>query len=260
MAKVISVMNHKGGVGKTTCTANIAHALALKYHKKVFVLDVDFQCNCSDIMIDQVDPTPSLCEVLGGDLSPTQALYPTQFSENVFCIPANSDLVKFEQIIPKMGKPDSFFAMRDALREYIDDNYDFCLIDCPPSHGIFVMNALCMSDFVIVPTQSGSRNSIKGLTAALGLIEMINDEYNEDLGFMRVLLNMRDLRTTLDKSFEKHVRAMFPGNVFDTAIPINVSVKKAENSGQTVFQKFPASKGAKAFTLLAKEIIDLSNV
>ena len=154
--------------------------------------------------------------------------------------------------------PDSFFRLRNFLRNYVSKNYDFVIIDNPPNMGTFVLCSLYSTDFVIVPVKAGSTDSVEGLNNALELIAEVQEKGNPDLHFLRLLINAVDRRTNVVKSVITLIQKTFrKDQVFNTQIPINTSFEKAEARGQTIFKTNATSIGAREFRNLANEIITI---
>lgn len=252
--KIISVFSNKGGIAKTTTTVTLGHALATE-GLKVAVGDVDSQCNTTETLVSS-DISPNLTDVFKGDKTIEDIIVPAAFQAGLFCIPNSPDIVGLEHALIKMGS-DGFGLLRDRIREFCQTEFDVTIIDNPPNHGIFVINALFASDFAIVPTESASKNSVKGLQKALKFIGEIRNDGNPDLKFLKMLVTKVDNRTGLDKMYLKQLKAIFGDKVFNTHIPINVDFKYAENDQITIYQKNGKAPGGKAYRKIAKEVIEL---
>jgi len=261
MGVIISVINNKGGVGKTTTTCNLADALGKK-GEKVLVLDMDPQCNTTSLLLP---PTHSIrrsvFDILENDKSIeiNTYVYPTT-CKNVLIIPNITDTGSLEPDLISAA-PDSFFNLRNRLRQYAIQNYDFTIIDCPPNMGTFVLCALYTSDFVIVPIRAGSAFSIEGLIRAVHLIKDVRNKGNPDLRFLRLLINGVDKRTSISKAIVGQLTEIFEQDqIFQTEIPINTAFEKAESSRKTIFQFDGSASGAKAYRELSQELISIIKV
>ena len=200
MGLITAIINNKGGVGKTTVTCNLAHALGLE-GCRVLVVDLDSQCNTTHLLFpDAAGPHTSLYELLAKDTGVTSLqdyIYPTRY-DNVFCLPNVPETAGLEpQLI--VGAPGSFLRLRQLLRDYAVENFDFTLIDSPPNIGAFVLCALHAADFVLVPVKAGSAFSVAGLLQAVRLINDVRQQGNNELRFLRLLVNQVDRRTSISK-------------------------------------------------------------
>jgi len=251
---IIAVFTNKGGVAKTTTTLSLGHAFAKK-GVKTLVADIDSQCNSSEPLIG-VDPQNNLMDVLTDKLAIEECVHPIESQKRLSCLPNTSDLVSIEPVLIRRGT-EGFGALRDKIQAYCRENFDITIIDCPPNHGIMTINALMTSDLAIVPTEAGSRNSIKGLKSALTFIDDIKKDGNPDLKFLKLLVTKLDSRTAIGKDYLAQLQDVFKGKIFDTSIPKNVDFQYAENQNKTIFQANPKAAGAKAYMKVAKEIIEL---
>lgn len=255
MHTIVSIVNHKGGVGKSTVTINLAHALALK-GKKVLVIDVDHQCNTTGIFCGRgVIETMTLYDVLQGT-DPARCIYPTNY-DNIYCLP-NVPKTSTLEVELLQDIRANYFLLRRMLRDYITENFDIALIDCPPNMGLMVYSSMILSDAVIVPIECGSRYSIEGLDAAIQLIQSIKTKMNPDLFFLRLLINKVDMRSSKAKSAVGHARNTFgEGSVFETTIPRNGEFVDAENAYKTIIRHSPQSSGAKRIRKLCDEFLSI---
>ena len=255
MGHIVSIVNNKGGVGKTTTTVNLGVALAKK-KKKVLVIDMDSQSNSTEkLLLGKPPSNGSLYDVFqGGEIS-QDVLYTTKMGLTL--LPNTNDSATLEPSLTDR-RPDSYFEVRDKIKEYAADRFDYTLIDCPPNMGTFVVMALMSSDFVIVPVDAASSDSVSGLLKAVNVIEEMGGSQNKNLRFLRVLINFMDQRTRIAKEIAVKIREAFPSEmVFETEIPVNTTFAQAESQNSSIFEYDQASRGARAFRALAKEFIGI---
>lgn len=258
VSHIICVVNNKGGVGKSTATLNLSHCLANKGHR-VLVVDQDPQSNTTKILLGGTPENNTLYDIYSRSERIENCIFPTTY-ENLSCLPNIPRTAALEMDLYQDVRS-SYLLLRNAIRQYCTDNFDFTLIDCPPNLGLFVMQALMTTDFVIVPVETGSRFALDGLTAAIELIENLNKSVNPDLRFLRLLINKVDLRTSISKSSVDHIRKKFGKDLtFDVTIPINTEFQKAEAQGKTIIRYAPRSTGAKRYRMLADELCGILNV
>lgn len=259
MGVIISVVNNKGGVGKTAVTCSLADGLG-KQNKKVLVCDLDPQANTTNKLLPK---TLSIKNSVFDLLDPGQNninldnfFYPTE-CKNVYLIPNISKTGNLEPDLIE-NSPESFFKLRKELRDYASSNYDITIIDNPPNMGTFVLCSLYTSDFVLIPIKAGSTDSVEGLIQVTDLIRKIQNKGNRDLRFFRILINCLDRRTAISKAIAGQIRKTFnKDEVFETEIPMNTAFERAESAGKTIFQTDGTSTGARAFRSLAKELIKI---
>jgi len=251
---IISIINNKGGCSKTTTTCNLAHALSKK-SKKILVIDNDTQCNSTSLMIKEGFAN-SIYHILSQNISIQTCVYLTKY-RSVYCIPNDQRTAALEISLAKNLK-ESLFIYRDKLKKYVKDNYDFILIDNPPNLGIFVAMALYMSDFVIVPNDTGSKFSMEGLLNAVSFIDEIRNTGNPDLKFLRILITKVDKRTNASNTIIEHIKNTFTKEqVFKTIVPVNASFQQAELMDQTLIRFKSNAPGAKAYIDIADELLDI---
>ncbi len=256
---IIAVINNKGGVGKTTVTCNLAHALG-RLGKRVLVVDLDSQCNATTLLIPKEEtPSHSLYELLqpeGPEADLEAYFHPTRYA-NVFCLPNVPETAGLEPRLI-LGAPDSFFRLRLHLRDRARARFDFTLMDTPPNLGTFVLCALCAADFALVPINSGSAFSVKGLLKAVRLVKEVQAQNNKDLRFLRLLINQVDRRTLISRALAGQISQVFrEDQVFHTTIPVNTAFERAEAAGKTLLRYHPGAPGAHAFQELAQELLDI---
>jgi len=262
MGSIISITNNKGGCGKTTTACNLADAIS-KRGKQVLVIDADSQCNTTSLLLQKNTAIRnSLYDLLNpeNEHDNLKDFFYTTNCKNVILIPNIAETAALEPRLIK-NAPNSLFRLRKLLRNQALNNYDFTIIDNPPNMGTFVLCSLYASDFVVVPIKAGSAFSVEGLLKATKLIEEIRKNGNDDLRFLRLLINSLDKRTAISTELTNQIKKTFDKNqIFKTQIPVNTAFEKAESSGKTVFQYDPTATGAKAFRKLAKELVDILEV
>ena len=250
MAKIISVVNQKGGTGKTTTTINLAAALA-KQGKKVLIVDFDPQGNAtSGIGTKLKNDQPGIYEVLCDD-SPVDSVIKKTYVKNLHILPATESLAGAN--IEFINLENREFLLERKLDE-VKDRYDYILIDCPPSLGIITINGIVASRDILVPVQC-EYYSLEGLSQLLGTINMIWSNLQPDLHIMGVVLTMYHSRYKLVNEVETEVRKNFPYRVFETVIPRSISMAEAPSFGKSIMDYSKKSTGSKAYMDLAKEII-----
>jgi cellulose biosynthesis protein BcsQ len=257
---IISVVSNKGGTGKTTTAVSLGQALALE-GKKTLVVDNDSQCNASNVLLEE-DLHYSLFELLKFDknVSIDNCIYQTGFQPNFYFIPNVADTQTLEPELIRKGTKKGFNILRDRLRKYALENFDITLIDNPPNMGIFVINSLHCSDFAIVPTEAGSKHSLRGLIKAVQFIQDIaNDpEGNPHLQFLRLLVTKVDWRTSACRVMTDELKAQFgKEHMFQVLVPTNAALQKAELLDKTIFSYDQSSSAAKAYRELSKELISI---
>ncbi|MCD6273042.1 MAG: ParA family protein [Deltaproteobacteria bacterium] len=250
---IISIVNAKGGVGKSTATCNLGIALS-RQNKNVLVIDLDPQANTTSILIPpNINCPNTFYEYIDESAPIEKCIYPT-FEKNLWCLPNVSEANNLE---PNLIKKQNFEGIRKS-RSFLKKTYNFILCDCPPNMGTWVMTALFGSDFVIIPNLANSTFSIDGLLKAIKLIEQIKQKENPSLKFLRLLINQVDKRKSISKFNIAQIFQYFPKNkVFETMIPTNAPFETAEAHRTTIFHEAPASNGCKAYRYLAKEIISI---
>lgn len=252
MGVIITVANNKGGVGKTTLTCNLAHALTLK-GGRALVIDMDSQCNSTSLLADDTTPYQnSLYDILTLDMMAKKAIIESKI-KRVDILPNVSDTAVLEYDLSQ-NLPDNYSILRNKVRDYTRETYDYILIDTPPNLGYFSLSALFAADFCIVPIAGGSAYSIEGLLKVLGIIEKIQESGNPDLRFLRLIINNIDRRTVTGKIIVSELEENFRGMMFDTHIPRSTVFEQAEYTKSTVFLNHAASYGAKAYRELASEL------
>ncbi|UQF11142.1 ParA family protein [Vagococcus lutrae] len=250
MARIISVANQKGGVGKTTTTVNLGASLAYN-GKKVLIVDIDAQGNAtSGIGVRKSDVGKDVYDVLVNEEPMTNVIHETS-RENLEIVPATIQLAGAEiELTPMMARES---RLKSALDE-IKDQYDYVLIDCPPSLGHLTINAFTASDSILIPVQC-EYYALEGLSQLLNTIRLVQKHFNPELRIEGVLLTMYDARTNLGSEVVQEVRKYFRERVYDTIIPRNVRLSEAPSHGLSIIDYDPRSRGAEVYLSLAKEVL-----
>ncbi|MBR1413739.1 MAG: ParA family protein [Bacilli bacterium] len=256
MAKIISLVNQKGGVGKTTSSINLAAALG-KEGKRTLLIDLDPQANASSgLGLGTNDFKNDIYDVMTGECNIKRAIIRTKFM-NLSVIPATINLAGVDVEFVKKMLEDKEFRRNEQLRLAIDeikDYYDYIIIDCQPSLGITTMNALVASDSVIIPVQC-EYFALEGIHQLLNSIIMVQSNMNKDLRIEGVLLTMLDGRTNIGLEVIEEIRRCFKNKVFNTIIPRLVRLVEAPSHGKPISDYDPTSRATLAYENLAKEVI-----
>ncbi len=249
-ARVIAVINQKGGVGKSTTVVNLSAALG-ENDRKVLVIDFDPQANTtSGFGVEVGEDDPSVYEILAGEATIEDAVRKTS-AEKVFLVPASIDLAGAE--IELVNADNREMMLKNALSDY-KEQFDYVIIDCPPSLGLITLNALAASNSVLVPIQC-EYYALEGVTKLLDTLAMVQARLNPDISIFGVLLTMYDKRTTLSNQVAEEVRKYFGVRVFKTVIPRTVKIAEAPSYGMPVTQYARYNNGSRAYLQLAKEVI-----
>ena len=249
MGKVLAVVNQKGGVGKTTTAVNLAAYLAAR--KKTLLMDIDPQGNAtSGVGIDKDKVEHSIYEALIGNRPLERILLPTRV-DGLDLIPSNIQLAGAEIELINLASREG--QLRKALMK-ITDQYDYIIIDCPPSLGLLTINTLTAADGAIIPIQC-EYYSLEGLGQLLNSIGLVQRNYNPNLELAGVLLTLYDSRTRISRQVIEEVREHFKRKVYKTIIPRNVRLSEAPSFGKPIMLYDKWCKGAKMYERLAKEVI-----
>ncbi len=248
MGKIIVFVNQKGGVGKTTSAINIGAYIA-RAGKKVLLVDFDSQGNMSSGVGVQKEK-PTIYELLAEQCTAEQAVKKTAV-ENLYAISADTDLSG--AAIELVDQENREFFLKNAL-EPLKNQYDFILIDCPPSLGILTLNGLAAADSVIVPMQC-EYFALEGITLLLQTVKKVQKSINPHLVIGGIFFTMYDSRTRLAQDVVRQVQAYFKDVVFNTIIPRNVRLSEAPSHGEPICLYDPECAGAKSYEKLAQEVI-----
>jgi chromosome partitioning protein len=254
VSEVIACANQKGGVGKTTTVVSLA-ALLADADKRVLLIDMDPQGNAtSGVGVDKETVSTSVYDVLLADIDPSTPIVKTSV-EGLSLLPSNRGLAGAEvELVPSQGRERRLKRVLEPIR----DDFDYVLLDCPPSLGLLTVNALTAADSVLIPLQC-EYYALEGLGQLMATIDLIRDHLNPSLSLKGVVLTMHDGRTSLSADVTTEVRRHLGDKVFEAVVPRSVRLAEAPSYGQPISEYSPTSRGALAYQAITAELLERSN-
>jgi chromosome partitioning protein len=251
MSKVIAIANQKGGVGKTTTTINLAACLA-ETNKKVLVIDLDPQGNTtSGLGLDKEEIEETVYELILGDAAIRECMHKTDI-ENLYILPSNVNLAGAE--IELLDVKNKEYILKNEI-DYIEGNFDYILIDCPPSLNMLTVNAMTTAQSVLVPIQC-EYYALEGLSQLMHTIRLVQERLNPELSIEGIVFTMYDGRTNLSSQVVDNVKANVDVRVYNTMIPRNIRLAEAPSHGLPITVYEPKSAGAESYRQLAQEMMN----
>lgn len=251
MGRIIAIANQKGGVGKTTTAINLSACLAEK-GKKVLAIDMDPQGNMtSGLGVDKDSVEKTVYDLIIGEAQ-IEEIICKEVLENLNVLPTNIDLSAAE--IELIGIENKEYIIKNEV-EKVKENYDFIIIDCPPSLSMLTINAMTTADSVLVPIQC-EYYALEGLSQLIHTIELVKERLNSNLEIEGVVFTMYDARTNLSLQVVENVKDNLNQNIYKTIIPRNIRLAEAPSYGMPINQYDPKSSGAESYRLLADEVIE----
>lgn len=255
MGRIIAIANQKGGVGKTTTSINLSASLAAK-GKKVLVLDIDPQGNTtSGFGVNKNELENTIYELILGECSIHDCII-KDIIPNVSILASNVNLAAAE--IELIGVDKKEYILKNEV-DYIKDNYDYIIIDCPPSLSMLTVNAMTTANTVLVPIQC-EYYALEGLSQLIHTVNLVKERLNAELDIEGVVFTMYDSRTNLSNQVVENVKSHIQENVYKTVIPRNIRLAEAPSYGMPISLYDPKSAGAEAYMLLAEEVINRKEV
>jgi chromosome partitioning protein len=245
---IISVVNQKGGVGKTTTVINFSAAIA-HFGKKVLLIDLDPQANASS-GLGVEDRSKGIYEILSEQINPSEGL--KEIKSNFWLIPANQNLAGANIELVNLPEREKFLAK--ALAK-LPIQFDYIFIDNPPSLGLLTVNSLVAADKVLIPVQA-EYYALEGLSQLLNTINLVRENLQPNLDILGALITMFDEKFQLSREVWEELYKYFPNKIFRTVIPRHIKLAEAPSFGKTILEYAPYSKGAKAYKRLAKEFLN----
>lgn len=255
MGRVIAIANQKGGVGKTTTAINLSACLA-EVDKKVLTIDLDPQGNTtSGLGVDKNEVENTVYELMLNECTIKESIEKTKIN-NLYLIPSNVNLAGAE--IELLGINDKEYILKNAV-DYIKDDYDFIVIDCPPSLNMLTVNAMTTADTILVPIQC-EYYALEGLSQLIHTIDLVQQRLNPDLHMEGVVFTMYDARTNLSLQVVENVKNNLNTTIYKTIIPRNIRLAEAPSHGLPINLYDSKSAGAESYRLLAQEVINRKDI
>ena len=252
MGKIIAIANQKGGVGKTTTSINLSASIA-ELGKKVLVIDLDPQGNTtSGFGIEKEDIEYTVYELMLDDCSVKDAMMTVDGIENVTIIPSNVNLAGAE--IELIDFTEKEYILKNII-DYVKDDFDYIIIDCPPSLNMLTVNAMTTADSMLIPIQC-EYYALEGIGQLIHTIDLVQKRLNSKLGIEGVVFTMYDGRTNLSKDVVDNVKSNLNAHIYNTIIPRNVSLAEAPSHGLPITKYDVKSAGAQSYKNLAKEVVE----
>ena len=250
MTKIIAILNHKGGVGKTTTTINLAAALQQK-KKRVLAIDMDGQANLTESFGLSIEEEKTVYGAMKGEYPLPQV----KAENGISIVPACLDLSAAESEL--INEPGRELILKGLIARLLDaQKFDYILIDCPPSLGLLTLNALTAADYLIIPVQAQFL-AMRGMAKITNVIEIVRERLNPNLNIGGIVITQFDKRKTLNKNVSEIINDSFCDKVFKTVIRDNVALAEAPIKGKNIFEYNKNSNGAKDYMSLAQEVLKL---